>query len=99
VLRWLDPPHGTRRAVSILTGPGGPVLRIGTTALACYNLVSILTGPGGPVLPPASGYHFDYSPGFQSSPGPEARCYQIAPFAFKEEVSFNPHRARRPGAT
>mgnify|MGYP006914493223 CR=1 FL=1 len=51
-------------AVSILTGPGGPVLR--TTGLAACRAasVSILTGPGGPVLrgfPYERGEHGDVS--------------------------------------
>jgi len=36
--------------VSILTGPGGPVLQALNWDLYGYGLVSILTGPGGPVL-------------------------------------------------
>ena len=35
---------------------------------------------------------------FQSSPGPKARCYRARPGPTTVTV-FNPHRARRPGAT
>ncbi len=60
--------------VSILTGPGGPVLRrLGLPHGACSE-VSILTGPGGPVLRDRGWGWYDILE-FQSSPGPEARCY------------------------
>ena len=37
---------------------------------------------------------------FQSSPGPEARCYVSGPGNPQTcSCCFNPHRARRPGAT
>ena len=157
--------------VSILTGPGGPVLRRAIVHDHAVVEVSILTGPGGPVLrlmtsapgaekmfqsspgPEARCYgswvprlqrgsKFQSSPGpearcynqrvmslqptplFQSSPGPEARCYRVERFHSRNSLpvsiltgpggpvlrcrrggregcrcSFNPHRARRPGAT
>jgi len=136
--------------VSILTGPGGPVLpmtlsrpavcscgfnphrarRPGATTISdvrsvdiymfqsspgpearCYvwfhrrrlasaSQVSILTGPGGPVLRRAAIYGSARVHGFQSSPGPEARCYLLLLAHPAQRLgSFNPHRARRPGAT
>ena len=84
--------------VSILTGPGGPVLLPANSIIVGGVVVSILTGPGGPVLPVGCCAAPD-APSFQSSPGPEARCYPICPSVFTALNRFNPHRARRPGAT
>jgi len=66
--------HVGGRYVSILTGPGGPVLRRPRPRCRSRRGVSILTGPGGPVLRPSLLSPVRASM-FQSSPGPEARCY------------------------
>ena len=115
---------GKQGLVSILTGPGGPVLRSIHLRGYWQDGVSILTGPGGPVLP-LNGPEVGPGPlSFQSSPGPEARCYQgeqregehdaavsiltgpggpVLPAPLftvpPGSTGFNPHRARRPGAT
>ena len=61
--------------VSILTGPGGPVLPGVAVDPGGVGDVSILTGPGGPVLRICVRYMEGSHRVFQSSPGPEARCY------------------------
>jgi len=146
VLRVRDLGCFGSREVSILTGPGGPVLLPTYVAGDGDYIVSILTGPGGPVLhktvpQTVLDLEFQSSPGpearcytrrrpvrvrvsmFQSSPGPEARCYSSClvtrgstyvsiltgpggpvlpppcPGGSRTPTSFNPHRARRPGAT
>ena len=62
--------------------------------------VSILTRPEGRVL---LGFQFSLGPVrwlFQSSPGPKAGCYSgISSITAAIAASFNPHPARRPGAT
>jgi len=99
VLRVRDLGCFGSREVSILTGPGGPVLLPTYVAGDGDYIVSILTGPGGPVLHktvPQTVLDLE----FQSSPGPKARCYKSGGAACRASpLRFNPHRARRPGAT
>ena len=62
------------------------------------GIVSILTRPEGRVQRSGSGSG-GASPGFQSSPGQKAGCNNGDQFLAGDTTGFNPHPARRPGAT
>ena len=89
------------RRVSILTRPEGRVLHAGAARVQhVLDGVSILTRPEGRVLQGARTSSVVRSPLFQSSPGPKAGCYRRpAHQARVRQGRFNPHPARRPGAT
>jgi len=89
----------TAMQVSILTGPGGPVLLHFRVPLTALCAVSILTGPGGPVLHQKKQREGEQDAvSILTGPGgPVLRTTSTrrCPRWFR----FNPHRARRPGAT
>ena len=99
---------GDARGVSILTRPEGRVQRPLPVRLHLQLRVSILTRPEGRVQPPMNVDMINLAL-FQSSPGQKAGCNgpqpQLEPGCqnrAQENVSitrFNPHPARRPGAT
>ena len=92
------PPRNNAVAVSILTGPEGPVQRryVGHGRRAIE--VSILTGPEGPVQLPAA-VSGGVAARFQSSPVPKDRCNGLCTGGVGRWMCFNPHRSRRTGAT
>ena len=84
-------PHPTRRpGATNLWFKGEPT----------YSPVSILTRPGGRVLRSRNEPALRLSSEFQSSPDPEAGCYELPhPSYLRWDIGFNPHPTRRPGAT
>ncbi len=82
-----------------------PARRPGATpdlarAIVGYYWVSILTRPEGRVLRSASWSSNTVAKVFQSSPGPKAGCYRPRERQSRQGAAcFNPHPARRPGAT
>ena len=68
-------------------------------ATSRYGKVSILTRPEGRVLPPYIMRPVHSLNRFQSSTGPKAGCYGWTAYEIASEIGFNPHPARRPGAT
>ena len=85
--------------VSILTRPEGRVLPGVRGQRPAGSAVSILTRPEGRVLPAGRGWLGGKWMPFQSSPGPKAGCYAGTASEIPPLLGFNPHPARRPGAT
>ena len=100
VLHRASPSPCAPQRVSILTRPEGRVLRRGRS-YASRIARRFQSSPG----PKAGCYNCRASAQlrgcqrFQSSPGPKAGCYARWSSASSSSSSFNPHPARRPGAT
>ena len=74
-----------------------PLVTCGRWTFICFN-PHRARRPGATCGSTAADWH--RHPKFQSSPGPEARCYAAPLFTVPPgSTGFNPHRARRPGAT